>query len=313
MPLDEKYVELIQEALDLQYYKEYDKAIEKYKEAFEIDATVHDLSAYALCEYLSGNKEDGKDAIKKLIKKFPKVPFPYMDYATMLSKEEQYEEAIKKLKKALSVVPPKNPNANAFYSMIYLDMAKIYYHKNDFDQATNYALESIKYQKDFDAYYLLVCICEDTKDYPNQLKYALEMSQYFTEEHVVYYLLGNAYRNNGNRAKALECFKKETEHENPNAYAFYNLSLEYLNINDYENAKISSLRALELEKDDPDIWYNLACVYSLMGDWENTQSVLKGYLYMVDGNDEDIKTDPDFEEFRKTNEYSELMAMNKKN
>lgn len=312
MVLDDKYLELVKEALALQCNGEFDKALDKYKEAFEITATVHDISSYALCEYLAGYKEEGKELIKKMIKKYPKFPFLYMDYTTMLAKEDNIEEAIKMSKKGLSVVSSKDPNKESYLSLINLDLAKMNYGKKEYDIAIKHAIESLKHQKDFDAYYILICIYEDTKDYPNQLKYALELKNSFPEEKNVYFLLGNAYRNNNERSKALECFKKEVERENPNPYAFFNLSLEYLNINELENAKMASLKALELEKDDPDVWFNLGCVYSQMEDWENTKSVLKAYLYMVDGNDEAITNDPDLEGFRKTNEYLELMAMNKK-
>ena len=44
MVLDDKYLELVKEALALQCNGEYDKALDKYKEAFEITATVHDIS-----------------------------------------------------------------------------------------------------------------------------------------------------------------------------------------------------------------------------------------------------------------------------
>ena len=93
--------------------------------------------------------------------------------------------------------------------------------------------------------------------------------------------LGILESQNGNAAKAFDCFTKCLKDEPRHLEAHYNLANLYFEATEYRLAKMHYELAAEIEPEFPNIYFNLGLVYALNDEFEDAISALFKYKSLV--------------------------------
>ncbi len=208
--------------------------------------------------------------------------------------------AIDYFKKAIEINPE--------YSDAYFGIALILDYLDD-PECEYYYLQTLKYEnKHYWANTNLGPFYDKKGEYERALKYTLKAYEINPKGKLVAFNLGVIYSKLKDFDKSLEFYKLEIKRDKPHLTAYLNLGLLYKDIyNDFEMAKQTYLEGISVDKDNADIWYNLGCLYALNDDLENAYNCLL-YANIRDYKlKEFMESDPELEEFRKTEEYKKLI------
>ena len=93
--------------------------------------------------------------------------------------------------------------------------------------------------------------------------------------------LGILESQNGNTAKAFDCFTKCLKEEPRHIEAHYNLANLYFEATEYRLAKMHYELAAEIEPEFPNIYFNLGLVYALNEEYDDAINALFKYKSLV--------------------------------
>ena len=127
----------------LQKNKQYEQAIEKFKQGLELNKNVTNDEIYARlakCYFILGNKEEAKINAQKAIGISKENYMANKIIADVYIEEKNYTEAIKQLNLCL-----KNSETK---SITFLRLAQCYKHIEDFEQSNQYYEKSLEYDRE---------------------------------------------------------------------------------------------------------------------------------------------------------------------
>lgn len=123
------------------------------------------------------------------------------------------------------------------------------------------------------AWYLLGAALLRQERYPEAQK-ALQRSQSLKQDPDAEYLLGVSFEKTGNRAAAIDIFRKIVLAHPDHAAAHAALGTAYREQNKYAEARVELERAVKLDPEDLRANYQLGLVYAKLGDKEAAQKML---------------------------------------
>ena len=198
------------EGYDWYNKQDYDKAIECYQKAIELNPD--NANAYHGMGVAYEYKQDYDKAIEcyqKAIELNPKDAVAYYNMGNAYYNKQDYDKAIECYQKAIELNPK---DAVAYYNM-----GNAYYNKQDYEKAIEW------YEK------------------------AIKISPKYAD---AYNNMGNAYYNTQNYDKAIECYEKTIEIDPKHTYVYYNIGNAYKNgKQDYEKAIECYEKAIEINPD----------------------------------------------------------------
>ena len=97
--------------------------------------------------------------------------------------------------------------------------------------------------------------------------------------------LGILQFNNGNKAKAIDCFTQSLKHDPRHFESHYNLANLYLEVENITLARLHYEVSAEIEPEFPNVFYNLGVVYAMTKDFEKAVVGLEKYISLVHQDD----------------------------
>ena len=286
------------------YYndEEYDKAIEIFKKAVELNPNDDDSwrllgNSYnrngqieeAIKYYLKAaelnpddsrnwfnlgisysNNEQYKEAINsflKVVELNPDDSYSWYGLGNSYIKNEQVEDAIKSLLKATEL------NSNDYQS--WLDLAISYIHNEQYEEAIEPLLKSIELNpNNAGDLSLLGWVYKLNGQYEEAIKYLSKAKELNLDGFNNWYELGDAYLNNGQFQEAIETLLKAVE-LNPDEDIWRLLGMSYRLNEQYEEAMNSFIEATKLNQDNNINWYAIGDLLYIQGAYEEAAEYLK--------------------------------------
>ncbi len=194
-----------------------------------------------------------KTATKKLIENLFSNPlrniiqFIYGEYSQgnedlSLGNKDKYEE--------LEYMYNLEFTNGVFTNQTYLDEGKALLAKSNYDEAIKHLKESIKLDKNAEAFYYLGKGYIGAKNYKEAIKYFEQAIKYgFREES--YLAIANIHIQNGDYSQALEYYKGIISYieDIEDALSLYNIALSYVNLGDRKNAKKYYMDAIKYDRE----------------------------------------------------------------
>lgn len=250
----------------------------------------------ALNKEKAGELEEASKFYSYAIELNPNMSEAWINYAEVRWKMGHKDERIKILEEALRIIPD-DPKVWASLAIAYSDIGRTDKAENVLKKAINttgmkkeiaqslgytffrskrYSLAMFvfsellaKYQDDADIYFIIGEIYMKTKNYVKAKDY-FEKGLSLKQDKVAWNKLGLCYLEIGAIDDAKEAFEKSISIDRNFWPAYVNLGLVLKRKNDFENSEKMYLKALELDKDNPDIMYNLANLYETYASYTRT-------------------------------------------
>ena len=285
------------------YYNngEYDKAIEIFKKAVELNPNDDDSwrllgNSYnrngqieeAIKYYLKAaelnpddsrnwfnlgisysNNEQYKEAINsflKVVELNPDDSYSWYGLGNSYIKNKQVEDAIKSLLKATEL------NSNDYQS--WLDLAISYIHNEQYEEAIEPLLKAIELNpNNAGDLSLLGYVYKINGQYEEAIKYLSKAKELNPDGFDNWYELGEAYLNNGQFQEAIETLLKAVE-LNPDEDIWRLLGMSYRLNEQYEEAMNSFIEATKLNQDNNINWYAIGDLFYIQGAYEEATEYL---------------------------------------
>lgn len=285
------------------YYNngEYDKAIEIFKKAVELNPNDDDSwrllgNSYnrngqieeAIKYYLKAaelnpddsrnwfnlgisysNNEQYKEAINsflKVVELNPDDSYSWYGLGNSYIKNKQVEDAIKSLLKATEL------NSNDYQS--WLDLAIYYIHNEQYEEAIEPLLKAIELNpNNAGDLSLLGYVYKINGQYEEAIKYLSKAKELNPDGFDNWYELGEAYLNNGQFQEAIETLLKAVE-LNPDEDIWRLLGMSYRLNEQYEEAMNSFIEATKLNQDNNINWYAIGDLFYIQGAYEEATEYL---------------------------------------
>jgi len=216
--------------------KEYDKAIEAYQKAIEINP--NNAWAYnnmGLCFYHKKEYDKAIEAYQKAIELDPNYARAYNNMGLCFYHKKEYDKAIEAYQKAIEL----DPN----YAKAYNNMGLCFYHKKEYDKAIKAYQKAIELVPNYArAYRHMGIINAYKKEYDKAIEAYQKAIELDPNYALAYDNIGNSYYEKKEYDKAIEVYQKAIELD-PNYTRAYN-SLAWL----YFEQKINNTEALNLAK-----------------------------------------------------------------
>ena len=193
-----------------------------------------------------GTREHLQEAEKALrIAVMNRADFPrgYYELGFTLMKLEQYDEAVKALKKSIK----------------------------------------LSHRPPVDAYYYLGTSLFKKGEMPEAIKFLEKYREKagFGTKVAAYRLLGRAYLQKYKFRKAISCFERVRYLEDPTWETFLNMGVAYFGLDNLEKAQEFFERAMEMRPDNLRVVYNLAVVYEKLGLTERAKRLFQNVSQMT--------------------------------
>lgn len=293
------YNELIYIARDYGERSDWDKAIEYFEKAFELQVLTDDYLDLAICYVESGNSYKGLKIIDEVISYYPEYERAHYYKGIYYEHLELYDEAVKEYKKSIEL---GNNEAETYYKigLLYDEFIKL----DDVELIKYYYLKALSINdKHFYANLNLGAIYEHSDELDKALKYTLKAHDEHPNNPYASYNLGVVYCKMNDFETAKKYYLEELSKNKNSSNSYYNIGLIYSNSKDYQNAKECYLKALQIDKEDYRYWFNLACVYSLTMEYENCFNCLNIARMYCTEVDDFVEEDEELSNFRKTDYY----------
>lgn len=286
------------------YYNngEYDKAIEIFKKAVELNPNDDDSwrllgNSYnrngqieeAIKYYLKAaelnpddsrnwfnlgisysNNEQYKEAINsflKVVELNPDDSYNWYSLGNSYIKNEQVEDAIKSLLKATEL------NSNDYQS--WLDLGISYIHNEQYEEAIEPLLKAIELNpNNAGDLSLLGLVYKLNGQYEEAIKYLSKAKELNPDGFNNWYELGEVYLYNGQFQEAIETLLKAVE-LNPDEDIWRLLGMSYRLNEQYEEAMNSFIEATKLNQDNNINWYAIGDLLYIQGAYEEATEYLK--------------------------------------
>ena len=263
------------------YYnnEEYDKAIEIFKKAIELNPNDDDS-----CRWLGNSyrkNEQIEDAIKyhlKAIELNPDKPVNWSMLGSSYTENGQKEEAIKCCLKATEL----NPND---YEELH-NLGIIYRFNELYEKSIQTFIRTTELNSnDYRGWLNLGTSYYLNEQFQEAIEPLLKSVELNSNEAFSFYLLGNIYEFNGQYEEAIKYLLKSKE-INPDSFeGWYELGCSYYGNGEYEEAINSLLKAVELNPDNSDNWRELGCSYYFNEQYQEAiDSLLKAVELNPDEN-----------------------------
>ena len=298
-----------------------EKAVEIYKKAIEIEPENFRLWLGMGESYLEMRNEEGRqkgiEILTKCIEKFPGYHIAYIVLAEEYQSMGEYQKAVQLLEKAIKL----DPGYYQAYAIIGDMMTGIGKYR-DAEWFYRRALSNPRHEKlvniKLGRMYRFIGKYKLAKEFLNKaLEEEGESEEKLRERAMVYLELSRIECENGDFAQGESFLAKAFETFPHLDYLNYYRGLFFLDMKKFDKAEKSMKKCYEGE--DPDesidpseIKYGLASVYAQKGDFKKTGeeldsaiSELKKYRLMEIMNR--LQKDNNFEDFRKSKEYWEIM------
>lgn len=294
--------DLLEEGKTYHNNGEYDKAIEIFKKAVELNPDDDDSwrwlgNSYnrngqveeAIKYYLKAaklnpddsrnwfnlgisysNNEQYKEAINsflKVVELNPDDSYSWYGLGNSYIKNEQVEDAIKSLLKATEL------NSNDYQS--WLDLAISYIHNEQYEEAIEPLLKAIELNpNNAGDLSLLGLVYKLNGQYEEAIKYLLKAKELNPDGFNNWHELGEAYLYNGQFQEAIETLLKAVE-LNPDEDIWRLLGMSYRLNEQYEEAMNSFIEATKLNQDNNINWYAIGDLFYIQGAYEEATEYLK--------------------------------------
>lgn len=298
------YLDLIKEAEKLAEDGKIEEAIEKYKQAFELDLFNDDYFNYGLLLFENKQFEESLQVFLYLSDENPDY-YKYYILGVISSNLKQYADAIKYYQKAIEM-------NNSFYEGLN-NLAAIYDRFDDQELAINLYNKILSYYPDdYITYLNLGSIYEEKNQDTIALEYFEKAYAIDCKARLVNYKLGNLFSKNNDFDLGKKYYQAEIELEDGYIYAYSNLGIIYQEEDgDLDKALQIYHQGLEIDSSVADLWYNIACNFALRKDYQNCYENLKEAI----NRDYDLlsysQKDEDLSDFRKTEYFKKIIEETK--
>lgn len=295
-----KYLKLIEKGRNKFLNGEYEEASKLYKEAFEYGFYVEDLNSLGFI-YIELNKLLLAEEMFNAVLEKENNSGALYGLGCVAEQTGKTEEALGLYERSIE--------SNADFPDVYFDSAYIYDELGLYEKAKTNYLKVIEFEKDnFWAHLNLGTVYEKESNYIDALKEYEIAYNIDSSLPMVCYNLGIVHTKMGNSDLAIKYYLEEVKKENRYKHAYFNLAILYKDhLKDYELAKMAYLKGIEDDKEHYLIWYNLGCLYALMNDFKNAYDCFIYIKYKSPKVFNYIKEDEELLEFRKSDEYINLI------
>ena len=247
------------------YYNngEYDKAIEIFKKAVELNPD-NELNWHWLGPSYNKNGQY-QEAINSLLKAVELNPNDYLNWhwlGNSYNQNGQYQEAINSLLKAVEL------NSNDEYNWYWLGNS---YNKNgQYQEAINSLLKAVELNlDDYLNWHWLGNSYYENGQYQEAINSLLKAVELNPDDYLNWNWLGSSYNQNGQYQEAINSGLKATQLNPDYAGNWYSLGCSYYFNNQYQEAINSLSKAVELNPDNDCYWYFLGSSYLNFEDYNN--------------------------------------------
>ena len=251
--------------------RRYDECIKEVKSKLKKNPDSLHLLNYQAMAY-SALKRD-KEALlsyQKIIKNDPKLAGPYYNMGIILRRNERVEEAISNYKKAISL--------KSDYVQAYNNLGVLYKDNEEYENAIKMFTKAKELQPDHqNSYYNLALIKKEQGLNEEAIELLLKVIDLNPEHSKASLLLtttsnelGIKFHKEGKHKSALKYFKVVNILEPKGHLGFYNVGNSYLELEDFENAKVNFEKALALKPKYEPALGNLAVAYRNLGKIEKS-------------------------------------------
>ena len=256
------------------YYNngEYDKAIEIFKKAVEINPNDDDSWRWlGNSYYKNGQYQEAIKSFKKAVELNPNDANNYYWLGRSYNDNEQYKEAINSLVKATQLVPD---GPEYWYRLC------IAYKNNEqYQEAINSGLKATQLNPDYAGNWLELGISYSiNKQYTEALNSFLKVVELEPDDSFHLCCLGHSYMDNERYEDAIQSLLKSVELNPNNDDCWYLLGSSYLKNEQYQEAIDSLSKAVELNPNDYDCWYRLGSSYLDLEDYDNAVYSFDKYI-----------------------------------
>lgn len=295
-----KYIKLVEKGREKFLDGEYEDALVFYKKAFEYGFYIEDLNALGFIYIELGKLLLAEEVFNTVLEKKGNSNALY-GLGCIAKKTGKFEEAIKLYEDSIRL--------NDSVPGVYFDCAYLYDELMKFDKAKEYYLKVIELEdNNFWAHLNIGTIYEQENDLVNSLSHYEIAYQINNTLPMICYNLGVVHSKLGNIDLAIRYYKEEVEKKDRYKNAYFNLAILYKDhLKDYQLAKEAYLKGIEDDKEHYPIWYNLGCLYALLKDYKNAFDCFLYIKYKSPKLFNYINEDEELFEFRKSQEYNDLM------
>ncbi len=301
-----KYNDVIKQAKQHYENGNLEKAVKAYEEAFNIRIA---LSDYIMYGYILIDLQEYSKA-ENIFMRLPENFDPSVNFAlaNIYERTNRKEKAIECYEKVVQS-HPSFEQAHFSLAYIYDDISEEEKEEEEGEhtkKAICHYEEAIKQNdNNFWSHINLGSIYERYNHNEKALKHFLRAYEIDSSKDMVCYNLGVVYYKLKKYDESLKYYLEELTKENPFKSTYYNLGILYKDgFNDYEKSKYYYLKGLENNNEEYNIWYNLGCVHALLEDFENAYQCFKYIYYKNKKYLNYLDTDPELEQFRKTEYYN---------
>lgn len=248
--------------------EEYDKAIEIFKKAVELNPNDDDSWR------LLGNSYNRNGQIEEAIKYYlkaaelnPDDSRNWFNLGISYSNNEQYKEAINSFLKVVELNPDDS------YS--WYGLGNSYIKNKQVEDAIKSLLKATELNSnDYQSWLDLAISYIHNEQYEEAIKYLSKAKELNPDGFDNWYELGEAYLNNGQFQEAIETLLKAVE-LNPDEDIWRLLGMSYRFNEQYEEAMNSFIEATKLNQDNNINWYAIGDLLYIQGAYEEATEYLK--------------------------------------
>ena len=235
--------------------KQYDKAIESFKKATEIDSSIVEFHRNLATIYLHTKQYDKAiESFKKAIKIDPNYKEAHHNLGITYGNTKQYDKAIESFKIAIKI----DPN----YKVAHNNIGNVYLDTKQYDKAEQSFKKAIKINPNYkEAHNNLGITYGNTKQYDKagqSYKKAIKIDPNYKDAHNN---IGNIYKYTKQYDKAEQSFKKAIKIDPNYKEAHNNLGNLYHHTKQYDKAGQSYKKAIKIDPNYKDAHNNLGNIY----------------------------------------------------
>ncbi|HAS46930.1 MAG TPA: hypothetical protein DCS93_40970 [Microscillaceae bacterium] len=190
---------------------------------------------------------------------------------------QQYNEAIKAYKQALTIKPENYE--------IWNTLGSVYFDLDNFDAAKQAYRKALEIKPDFHVTWLnLGGIDNKQGDLSGAIRLYQKAIHFKPDYEEAWYNLGVMYSQQGQLYEAIDAYKKAVEFKPDHVKAWYNLALVYHDLDQKEGALQAYQQTIALDQNHYEAWHNLGFLY---GDMGKSEEAIKAYEKALEANPQD--------------------------
>ena len=245
--------------------EEYDKAIEIFKKAVELNPNDDESCRWLGNSYLQNNQIE--EAIKYHLKATELNPNKCDNWSMLGNSYRingQKEEAIKYCLKATELNPDNSEN--------WFWLGASYNQNGQYQEAINSLLKAVELNPNDDYSWQLLgkCYCNNG-ELDNAINSCLKATQLNPDNSENWYWLGRSYNDNEQYEKAIDSLLKATQLNSDDPENWYRLCISYHINGQYQDAINSGLKATQLNPDYAGNWAWLGNSYGMNGQYQEAK------------------------------------------